>query len=50
MEVRLNGVTGLRAKDLAFAAGRIGLRIFGDPEYRCDATFSRITFRKQGRA
>jgi RNA polymerase sigma factor (sigma-70 family) len=49
MEVRLNGVTVVQAKDSTFAEGRIGLRIFGDADYPCDAVFSRVTFRREGR-
>jgi hypothetical protein len=45
MEVRLNGVVVLQAKDSTFASGRIGLRIFGDPEYPCDASFTKVAFR-----
>lgn len=48
IEVRLNDVVVLHAKDSTFAEGRIGLRIFGDGEYPCDAVFSRVTVRKEG--
>jgi hypothetical protein len=44
IEVRLNDVRVLRAMDTTFATGLIGLRIFGDPEYPCDATFASVTF------
>jgi hypothetical protein len=44
IEVRLNDVTVLQAEDTTFATGRIGLRIFGDQDYPCDATFSDVTF------
>jgi len=44
MKVYLNDVEILRRKDTNYAAGFIGLRIFGDPESPCDATFSRLTF------
>ncbi len=44
IEVQLNGTKILHANDLTFASGRIGLRIFGDPNYPCDATYSKITF------
>jgi hypothetical protein len=44
MEVRLNDVRVLRVMDTTFATGHIGLRIFGDPDYPCDATFSNVTF------
>ena len=45
IEVRLNDVTVLRVKDATFASGFIGLRIFGDPNAPCDATYSNLTFR-----
>ena len=44
MEVRLNDVRVLRVMDTTYATGFIGLRIFGDPDYPCDATFSNVTF------
>jgi hypothetical protein len=44
MEVGLNDVRVLRVMDTTFATGFIGLRIIGDPEYPCDATFSNVTF------
>ena len=44
MEVRLNDVRVLRVMDTTYATGFIGLRIFGDPEHPCDATFSNVTF------
>jgi hypothetical protein len=44
IEVRLNGARVLRVIDSTFITGLIGLRIFGDPEYPCDATFSKVTF------
>ena len=44
IEVQLNGTKILHASDSTFATGHIGLRIFGDPNYPCDATFSKVTF------
>ena len=44
IEVQLNGTKILHVNDSTFASGRIGLRIFGDPNYPCDATYSKITF------
>jgi hypothetical protein len=44
IEVQLNDVTILRAKDTTFDSGFIGLRIFGDPSSPCDATYSNLTF------
>jgi len=44
IEVHLNGTKILHVNDSTFATGHIGLRIFGDPNYPCDATFSRVTF------
>ena len=44
IEVRLNGARVLRVIDSTFITGLIGLRIFGDPEYPCDATFAKVTF------
>jgi len=42
--VRLNGVIVLRCKDTTYSAGFIGLRIFGDGDYPCDATFSNVVY------
>jgi hypothetical protein len=44
IEVQLNGTKILHVNDSTFASGRIGLRIFGDSNYPCDATYSKITF------
>ena len=44
IEIRLKDVRVLRVKDTSYAAGLIGLRIFGDPEYPCDASFASVTF------
>ena len=44
IEVRLNDIRVLRVMDTAYPVGLIGLRIFGDTEYPCDATFSKVTF------
>jgi hypothetical protein len=43
IEIRLKDVRILRVKDTTYATGLIGLRIFGDPEYPCDSTFSNVT-------
>jgi hypothetical protein len=45
IEVRLNNVRVLQVMDSTFATGLIGLRIYGDPNYPCDATFSNLTVR-----
>jgi hypothetical protein len=44
IEVSLNDVRVLRVMDTTFSTGLIGLRIFGDADYPCDATFSKVTF------
>lgn len=44
IQVLLNGTKILETNDSTYATGRIGLRIFGDPNYPCDATFSGIAF------
>lgn len=44
IEVSLNKVRVLRFMDSTFATGLIGLRIFGDPDSPCDATFASVTF------
>jgi hypothetical protein len=44
MEIRLNNIRVLRIMDTTYATGLIGLRIYGDPEYPCDATFASVTF------
>lgn len=44
IEVRLNGTRVLRVTDSTFITGLIGLRIYGDPDFPCDATFSKVTF------
>ena len=44
IEVYLKDVRVLRVKDTTFPAGLIGLRIFGDPDSPCDATFANVTF------
>jgi serine/threonine protein kinase len=44
IEVRLNDVTILKARDSTFASGFIGLRVYGDPKIPCDGTFSNVTF------
>ena len=45
LEVRLNDVTILKTNDSTFASGFIGLRVYGDPKYPCDAVFSNLTVR-----
>jgi hypothetical protein len=44
IEARLNDVPVLRVKDTTFASGLIGLRVYGDGDSPCDATFSTLTF------
>jgi RNA polymerase sigma factor (sigma-70 family) len=44
IEVYLNDVDVMQVEDATFATGYIGLRIFGDQDYPCDATFSGVTF------
>ena len=44
IEVQLNDTRILRVKDDTFATGLIGLRMYGSPDYPCDATFSQVTF------
>ena len=44
IEVQLNGVKILQTEDETSAAGKIGFRIYGDPTFPCDATFSKVTF------
>ena len=44
MEIQLNDVRVLRVMDTTFAAGFIGLRVFGDPDSPCNATFSNVDF------
>jgi hypothetical protein len=44
IQVLLNGTKILEASDSTYATGRIGLRIYGDPTYPCDATFSHVHF------
>jgi hypothetical protein len=41
MEVRLNNVRVLQVVDTTYATGLIGLRIYGDPDNPCDASFAR---------
>jgi hypothetical protein len=44
MEVRLNNVRVLQVVDTTYATGLIGLRIYGDPDNPCDASFASVTF------
>jgi len=44
IEICLKDVRVLRVKDSTFHIGLIGLRIFGDPDSPCDATFANVTF------
>jgi hypothetical protein len=44
IDVFLNGTKILHVTDSTFANGRIGLRLFGDQNYPCDAVFSKVTF------
>jgi RNA polymerase sigma factor (sigma-70 family) len=43
IEVRLNDTRIIRVMDTTFTSGLIGLRIYGDADYPCDATFSKVT-------
>ena len=45
IEVRLNDARIIRVMDTIFARGLVGLRIYGDADYPCDATFSNVTIR-----
>lgn len=45
IEVSMNDVTILKAKDATFDSGFIGLRVYGDTIKPCDATFSKLTIR-----
>lgn len=44
IEIHLKDARILRVKDSTFHIGLIGLRIFGDPDSPCDATFASVTF------
>jgi uncharacterized protein YpuA (DUF1002 family) len=44
LEVRLNNVKVLKVEDTTYTAGLIGLRIFGEPKFPCDATFASVTY------
>jgi hypothetical protein len=44
IEVRLNSTRVLRVMDTTFSTGLIGFRIFGEANWPCDATFSKVTF------
>lgn len=44
IEVRVNGTRVLRVTDSTFITGLIGFRIYGSPDWPCDATFSTVTF------
>ena len=43
IEIQLNGITVLRVKDTTFTSGFVGLRIYGEQNKPCDATFSNLT-------
>jgi 3-keto-disaccharide hydrolase len=43
IEVQLNGTKILQVKDSTFATGHLGLRMYGTPDFPCDAAFSRVT-------
>ncbi|MFN7138358.1 MAG: family 16 glycoside hydrolase [Limisphaerales bacterium] len=45
IEVRLNGVTVIRTKDMTYSKGFIGLRIFGRGNHPCNASYSHLNFR-----
>lgn len=44
LEVRLSGTRVLRVIDSTFPSGLIGFRIFGEGNWPCDATYSKVTF------
>jgi hypothetical protein len=44
IEVRLNNTSILKVTDTTYATGVIGLRIYGSPDYPCDASFASVTF------
>ncbi len=44
IQVYLNGANVLRVHDSTFAAGYIGLRVYGWEDFPCDATFSHLNF------
>jgi hypothetical protein len=44
IDVWLNGSKILHARDTTFARGAIGLRVYGEPDHPCDATFSDLRF------
>jgi hypothetical protein len=44
IQVFLNGANVLRVHDTTFAAGYIGLRVYGWGDSPCDATFSHLNF------
>jgi hypothetical protein len=44
IEVLINGKKIMHVNDSTFASGSIGLRIYGDPNFPCDGTFSGVTF------
>jgi len=44
IQVFLNGANVLRVHDTTFAAGYIGLRVYGWGDSPCDTTFSKVTF------
>jgi Sigma-70, region 4 len=45
IEVWLNDARIMRVMDTTFVKGLVGLRIYGDGDYPCDATFSKVTIR-----
>jgi DNA-directed RNA polymerase subunit RPC12/RpoP len=45
IEVWVNGTKLLHARDSVFATGNIGIRVYGNPNYPCDATFSKVRFK-----
>ena len=44
IDIYLKDARVLRVKDTTFHTGLIGLRIFGDPDSPCDATYANVTF------
>jgi hypothetical protein len=44
IEVFVNGAKILHVSDTTFRSGHIGLRMYGDSNYPCNSTYSRISF------
>ncbi len=43
IEVQINGEKILHVSDSTFSSGRIALRIYGEPNFPCDTTYSAVT-------